>query len=266
MTAPDGTKPTAMQANRSLRVLRLAQAAVRRMAAFNTVLIPQPSAVCRESTASRIWRCSSSQVPSYVPAERMHAVGSDHSYCRFGRRTPWIVSGSVLAAICMAILSACDFLPWAVFWLATQAAYAMVAIACRRVRRTCLIKSRPRRFVDGKVGWRWPAGRRRRGCCADAACGGWRRLGWHYGFQGCWFAGWLVVAAVVTLLVLPFEGASSYLPRRDVEKGDFFALPSAAERAEVFCGIRGPHVRRCGHSRNRRISAVSGAEYRRQYR
>ena len=48
------------------------------------------------------------------------------------------------------------------------------------------------------------------------------------------FAGWLVVAAVVTLLVLPFEGASSYLPRRDVEKGDFFSQYRPPQNAPKF--------------------------------
>lgn len=54
------------------------------------------------------------------------------------------------------------------------------------------------------------------------------------GFAMLVFAGWLVVAAVVTLLVLPFEGASSYLPRRDVEKGDFFSQYRPPQNAPKF--------------------------------
>ena len=131
MTAPDGTKPTAMQANRLVAGFALGSMLLSApMAAFNTVLIPQT--VSRLSGINRVTDLAMLVIAGAIMTFLLNAciaVGSDHSYCRFGRRTPWIVSGSVLAAICMAILSACDFLPWAVFfWLATQAAYAMAAI------------------------------------------------------------------------------------------------------------------------------------------
>ena len=131
MTAPDGTRPTAMQANRLVAGFALGSMLLSApMAAFNTVLIPQT--VSRLSGINRVTDLAMLVIAGAIMTFLLNAciaVGSDHSYCRFGRRTPWIVSGSVLAAICMAILSACDFLPWAVFfWLATQAAYAMAAI------------------------------------------------------------------------------------------------------------------------------------------
>lgn len=187
MTAPDGTKPTAMQANRLVAGFALGSMLLSApMAAFNTVLIPQT--VSRLSGINRVTDLAMLVIAGAIMTFLLNAciaVGSDHSYCRFGRRTPWIVSGSVLAAICMAILSACDFLPWAVFfWLATQAAYAMAAIpfAAAFGERVPDKFPRPRRFVARQGAGAWPAGRRRRGCCADAACR-WRRLGWHYGFR-----------------------------------------------------------------------------------
>lgn len=141
MTAPDGTKPTAMQANRLVAGFALGSMLLSApMAAFNTVLIPQT--VSRLSGINRVTDLAMLVIARChhdVPAERMHRRRFRPFLLPVRRRTPWIVSGSVLAAICMAILSACDFLPWAVFfWLSTQAAYAMAAIPfAAGVRRTC---------------------------------------------------------------------------------------------------------------------------------
>ena len=192
MTAPDGTKPTAMQANRLVAGFALGSMLLSApMAAFNTVLIPQT--VSRLSGINRVTDLAMLVIAGAIMTFLLNAciaVGSDHSYCRFGRRTPWIASGSVLAAICMAILSACDFLPWAVFfWLATQAAYAMAAIPFA----AAFGERVPDKFRDRADSWHgkglalgqlvgspnmcipWQV-------CADAACR-WRRLGWHYGFR-----------------------------------------------------------------------------------
>ena len=221
MTAPDGTKPTAMQANRLVAGFALGSMLLSApMAAFNTVLIPQT--VSRLSGINRVTDLAMLVIAGAIMTFLLNAciaVGSDHSYCRFGRRTPWIVSGSVLAAICMAILSACDFLPWAVFfWLSTQAAYAMAAIPFA----AAFGERVPDKFRDRADSWHGKGlalGQLVGVAVAVALTPHAGGEGWDgtTGFAMLVFAGWLVVAAVVTLLVLPFEGASSYLPRRDVE-------------------------------------------------
>lgn len=48
------------------------------------------------------------------------------------------------------------------------------------------------------------------------------------------FALCLVVAGVATLLVLPFEGSSSYLPREGVKKGDYFSQYRPPKGAPKF--------------------------------
>lgn len=48
------------------------------------------------------------------------------------------------------------------------------------------------------------------------------------------FALCLVVAGMATLLVLPFEGSSSYLPREDVKKGDYFSQYRPPKGAPKF--------------------------------
>ena len=238
MTAPDGTKPTAMQANRLVAGFALGSMLLSApMAAFNTVLIPQT--VSRLSGINRVTDLAMLVIAGAIMTFLLNAciaVGSDHSYCRFGRRTPWIVGGSVLAAICMAILSACDFLPWAVFfWLATQAAYAMAAIPFA----AAFGERVPDKFRDRADSWHGKGlalGQLVGVAVAVALTPHAGGEGWDgtTGFAMLVFAGWLVVAAVVTLLVLPFEGASSYLPRRDVEKGDFFSQYRPPQNAPKF--------------------------------
>lgn len=238
MTAPDGTKPTAMQANRLVAGFALGSMLLSApMAAFNTVLIPQT--VSRLSGINRVTDLAMLVIAGAIMTFLLNAciaVGSDHSYCRFGRRTPWIVSGSVLAAICMAILSACDFLPWAVFfWLSTQAAYAMAAIPFA----AAFGERVPDKFRDRADSWHGKGlalGQLVGVAVAVALTPHAGGEGWDgtTGFAMLVFAGWLVVAAVVTLLVLPFEGASSYLPRRDVEKGDFFSQYRPPQNAPKF--------------------------------
>ena len=238
MTAPDGTRPTAMQANRLVAGFALGSMLLSApMAAFNTVLIPQT--VSRLSGINRVTDLAMLVIAGAIMTFLLNAciaVGSDHSYCRFGRRTPWIVSGSVLAAICMAILSACDFLPWAVFfWLATQAAYAMAAIPFA----DAFGERVPDKFRDRADSWHGKGlalGQLVGVAVAVALTPHAGGEGWDgtTGFAMLVFAGWLVVAAVVTLLVLPFEGASSYLPRRDVEKGDFFSQYRPPQNAPKF--------------------------------
>ena len=57
------------------------------------------------------------------------AVGSDHTFGPLGRRTPWIISGALLSAASLAILSVCDLLQLViVFWLLMQIGYAMIAM------------------------------------------------------------------------------------------------------------------------------------------
>ncbi len=48
------------------------------------------------------------------------------------------------------------------------------------------------------------------------------------------FALCLVMAGVATLLVLPFEGSSSYLPREGVKKGDYFSQYRPPKGAPKF--------------------------------
>lgn len=89
MTAPDGTKPTAMQANRLVAGFALGSMLLSApMAAFNTVLIPQT--VSRLSGINRVTDLAMLVIAGAIMTFLLNAciaVGSDHSYCRFGRRT-----------------------------------------------------------------------------------------------------------------------------------------------------------------------------------
>ena len=186
MTAPDGTRPTAMQANRLVAGFALGSMLLSApMAAFNTVLIPQT--VSRLSGINRV---------------------TDLAML--------VIAGAIMTFLlnaCIAVGSACDFLPLAVFfWLATQAAYAMAAIPFA----AAFGERVPDKFRD-------------------------RADSWHgKGLALGQLVGVAVAVALtphaggVTLLILPFEGASSYLPRRDIEKGDFFSQYRPPQNAPKF--------------------------------
>ena len=206
-----------MQANRLVAGFALGSMLLSApMAAFNTVLIPQT--VSRLSGINRVTDLAMLVIAGAIMTFLLNAciaVGSDHSYCRFGRRTPWIVSGSV--------------------WLATQAAYAMAAIPFA----AAFGERVPDKFRDRADSWHGKGlalGQLVGVAVAVALTPHAGGEGWDgtTGFAMLVFAGWLVVAAVVTLLVLPFEGASSYLPRRDVEKGDFFSQYRPPQNAPKF--------------------------------
>lgn len=238
MTAPDGTKPTAMQANRLVAGFALGSMLLSApMAAFNTVLIPQT--VSRLSGINRVTDLAMLVIAGAIMTFLLNAciaVGSDHSYCRFGRRTPWIVSGSVLAAICMAILSACDFLPWAVFfWLATQAAYAMAAIPFA----AAFGERVPDKFRDRADSWHGMG--LALGQLLGILVAVYRTMhpaesGWDGTTRSgiMLFAIWFIVAGIVTLLVLPREGSSTYMPRESVRKGSFFSQYRPPKHAPKF--------------------------------
>ena len=111
MTAPDGTRPTAMQANRLVAGFALGSMLLSApMAAFNTVLIPQT--VSRLSGINRVTDLAMLVIAGAIMTFLLNAciaVGSDHSYCRFGRRT----HGSSAAAYWR--LSAWRFFPHVIF-------------------------------------------------------------------------------------------------------------------------------------------------------
>ena len=131
MTAPDGTTPTKPQVHRLTAGFALgALLFTAPMAALNSVLIPQT--ISRLSGTDRVTDLALLSVVGTLLTFLMNAwisVGSDHSYCPLGRRTPWIIAGTVLTATSVAILSACDFMPLViVFWLFTLIGHAMVSM------------------------------------------------------------------------------------------------------------------------------------------
>ena len=238
MTAPDGTTPTKSQVHRLTAGFALgALLFTAPMAALNSVLIPQT--ISRLSGTDRVTDLALLSVVGTLLTFLMNAwisVGSDHSYCPLGRRTPWIIAGTVLTATSVAILSACDFMPLViVFWLFTLIGYAMVSMPLA----AAFGERVPDKFRDRADAWRgvgqafgqvlgiiaavsltWAAD--------DSGWDGTTR------FAMMVFALCLVVAGVATLLVLPFEGSSSYLPREGVKKGDYFSQYRPPKGAPKF--------------------------------
>lgn len=126
MTAPDGTKPIKSQANRLTAGFALGSMLFNvPLAALNTVLMPQ--FVCRltavdgtsgltpanglNSSCNLALLTIAGFVLTFV-MNAVIAVASDHSYCRFGRRTPWIIGGSVLTAAAVAIMATAEIFHW----------------------------------------------------------------------------------------------------------------------------------------------------------
>ena len=238
MTAPDGTTPTKPQVHRLTAGFALgALLFTAPMAALNSVLIPQT--ISRLSGTDRVTDLALLSVVGTLLTFLMNAwisVGSDHSYCPLGRRTPWIIAGTVLTATSVAILSACDFMPLViVFWLFTLIGHAMVSMPLA----AAFGERVPDKFRDRADAWRgvgqafgqvlgiiaavsitWAAD--------DSGWDGTTR------FAMMVFALCLVVAGAATLLVLPFEGSSSYLPREGVKKGDYFSQYRPPKGAPKF--------------------------------
>ena len=231
MTAPDGTTPTKAQSRRLTIGFALGALLFNAtLAALNTVIVPQFLSRFADfdgfgSVRILAWLTSAGLVLSFV-MNALIAVASDHSYCRFGRRTPWIAGGSVLAALSFAIMGASDFLPLVVFfWLLGQVGYAMIAMPFA----AAFGERVPDKFRDRADSWRGKGqalGQMVGVIAAVALTWNLDDLGWGSGavrtaLLRCSVA--FVIAAAVTLLVLPFEGSSSYLPRRSARSSDYFS-------------------------------------------
>lgn len=238
MTAPDGTTPTKPQVHRLTAGFALgALLFTAPMAALNSVLIPQT--ISRLSGTDRVTDLALLSVVGTLLTFLMNAwisVGSDHSYCPLGRRTPWIIAGTVLTATSVAILSACDFMPLViVFWLFTLIGHAMVSMPLA----AAFGERVPDKFRDRADAWRGvgQAFGQVLGIIAAVSLT-WAAddSGWNgtTRFAMMVFALCLVVAGVATLLVLPFEGSSSYLPREGVKKGDYFSQYRPPKGAPKF--------------------------------
>lgn len=242
MTAPDGTTPTKAQSRRL--TIGFAFGALlfnAPLAALNTVIVPQFLSRFADfdgfgSVRILAWLTIAGLVLSFV-MNALISVASDHSYCRFGRRTPWIAGGSVLAAVSFAIMSATDFLPLVVFfWLLGQVGYAMIAIPFAAAFGERI----PDKFRDRADSWRGKGqafGEMVGVIAAVAATWNLDGLDWSVGttrtaIVDC--AWGFLVAAIVTLLVLPFESSSSYLPRRSVKRSDYFSQYRPPKDAPKF--------------------------------
>lgn len=126
MTAPDGTTPTKPQVHRltagfALGALLFTARMRAQLCAHSatTSVFPQPTALTDLALLSVVGTLLTFLMNAWI------SVGSDHSYCPLGRRTPWIIAGTVLTATSVAILSACDFMPLViVFWLFTLIGHA----------------------------------------------------------------------------------------------------------------------------------------------
>lgn len=238
MTAPDGTKPTKSQVRRLTAGFALGSLLFSvPMAALNVVLVPQ--FVSRLAGVNRVTDLAWISAAGIVLTFFMNAwvsVGSDHTYCPLGRRTPWIIGGTALAAIAVAIFSACDYLQVAAaFWLIAQIGYAMVAMALS----AAFGERVPDKFRDRADSWRGKGlafGQLLGIVFAVAATPHADASGWNgttrLAIILCSL--WFIVAAVAALLVAPREPSSSYLPREKVKNGDFFSQYRPPKGAPKF--------------------------------
>lgn len=203
MTAPDGSRPNALQVNRLTAGFALGSLLFAApIAALDVVLIPQriDQLVGDGRVAGLALTMALGMVLSFF-MNAWIAVGSDHTFGPLGRRTPWIISGALLSAASLAILSVCDLLQLViVFWLLMQIGYAMIAMPLA----AAFGERVPDKFRDRTDSW--------------------HGMGLALG----------QLLGIVTLLVLPREGSSTYMPRESVRKGSFFSQYRPPKHAPKF--------------------------------
>lgn len=241
MTAPDGTTPDKTQVRRLMAGFTLgALLFTAPMAALNTVLVPQlvgriAGGTLNGGVTSLAWLMGLGTVVTFF-MNAWVAVGSDHTFGPLGRRMPWIIGGTLLTAASVAILSACELIQLVgFFWLLTLVGYSLVSMPLAAAFGERI----PDKFRDRADAWRGI------GLTVGqlvgiivAVYGTWNAdaSGWDGTTRSSIlrFAIWLVVAGIVTLLVLPFEGTSTYMPREDVRKGSFFSQYRPPKGAPKF--------------------------------
>ena len=134
-------------------------------------------------------------------------------------------------------MATAEILPLAVFfWLLAQIGYAMVAIPFAAAFGERI----PDKFRDRADSWRGKGqafGEMVGVIAAVAATWNLDGLDWSVGttrtaIVDC--AWGFLVAAIVTLLILPFESSSSYLPRRSVKRSDYFSQYRPPKDAPKF--------------------------------
>lgn len=238
MTAPDGSKPTKLQVSRltaGFAIGSLLFAAP--IAALDTVLIPQR--INQLVGDGRVSGLALTMVLGMVLSFFMNAwvaVGSDHTFGPLGRRTPWIIAGTLLSAASLAILSICSLLQLViVFWLLMQIGYAMIAMPLA----AAFGERVPDKFRDRADSWHGVGlalGQLLGVLVAVRHTAHPDAFGWDGTTRSgiMLFAIWFIAAGAVTLLVLPREGSSTYMPREDVRKGSFFSQYRPPKRAPKF--------------------------------
>ena len=105
MTAPDGSRPNALQVNRLTAGFALGSLLFAApIAALDVVLIPQriDQLVGDGRVAGLALTMALGMMLSFF-MNAWIAVGSDHTFGPLGRRTPWIISGAFLSAASLAI-------------------------------------------------------------------------------------------------------------------------------------------------------------------
>ena len=238
MTAPDGSRPNALQVNRLTAGFALGSLLFAApIAALDVVLIPQriDQLVGDGRVAGLALTMALGMMLSFF-MNAWIAVGSDHTFGPLGRRTPWIISGALLSAASLAILSVCDLLQLViVFWLLMQIGYAMIAMPLA----AAFGERVPDKFRDRADSWHGMGlalgqllgilvAVYRTTHPAESGWDGTTRSGIML------FAIWFIVAGIVTLLVLPREGSSTYMPRESVRKGSFFSQYRPPKHAPKF--------------------------------
>ena len=238
MTAPDGSRPNTLQVNRLTAGFALGSLLFAApIAALDVVLIPQRinQLVGDGRVAGLALTMALGMMLSFF-MNAWIAVGSDHTFGPLGRRTPWIISGAFLSAASLAILSVCDLLQLVVvFWLLMQIGYAMVAMPLA----AAFGERVPDKFRDRADSWHGMGlalgqllgilvAVYRTTHPAESGWDGTTRSGIML------FAIWFIVAGIVTLLVLPREGSSTYMPRESVRKGSFFSQYRPPKHAPKF--------------------------------
>ena len=238
MTAPDGSRPNTLQVNRLTAGFALGSLLFAApIAALDVVLIPQriDQLVGDGRVAGLALTMALGMMLSFF-MNAWIAVGSDHTFGPLGRRTPWIISGAFLSAASLAILSVCDLLQLVVvFWLLMQIGYAMVAMPLA----AAFGERVPDKFRDRADSWHGMG--LALGQLLGILVAVYRTMhpaesGWDGTTRSgiMLFAIWFIVAGIVTLLVLPREGSSTYMPRESVRKGSFFSQYRPPKHAPKF--------------------------------
>ena len=241
MTAADGTRPTAGQAQRL--TIGFALAALLRTIPWvmlNLILLPvlidriagaasaSAGDTARMADDAAAWPLAIVVTLGCIAAllaNALVAIWSDGTRTRIGRRTPWIIAGGLICALDMLILGAMGGIAGITFfWIVMQFGYAMIATPLA----AAFAERMPDKFRERSMRWRGVGLMLGQALgVALAAAGLVADVNGGLAMRVC--AAMFVMCAAAVALVLPRERSSRYNPAQQFT-GEAFAVQFRAPK------------------------------------